>query len=66
MKVKDYCEKIQNLGSGLDETGTNDVDDREESLAGIRSVLGDMEREYGRVNVRFNKFYDNLGGDPQL
>ena len=66
MKVQDYCEKIQNLGSGLDKTGTTSVDDREESLAGITSVLGEMKEEYKCVCVRFRKFYDDLNGDSQL
>jgi len=66
VKVKDYCEKIQNLGSGLDETGITRVDDREGSLASIKSALGEMEKEYSRVQVRFSKFYDNLAEDPQL
>ena len=66
VKVQDYCEKIQNLGSGLDKTGTTSVDDREESLAGITSVLGEMKEEYKCVCVRFRKFYDDLNGDSQL
>lgn len=66
VKVQDYCEKIQNLGSGLDKTGTTSVDDREESLAGITSVLGEMKEEYKFVCVRFRKFYDDLNGDSQL
>ncbi|PUU72523.1 signal transduction histidine kinase [Tuber borchii] len=66
VKVQDYCEKIQNLGSDPDKTRTTNADDREERLAGITSVLGEMKEEYKCVCVRFRKFYDDLNGDSQL
>jgi len=66
VKVQDYCEKIQDLGSVLDKTGTTSADDHEASLARVTSALGEMKEEYKRIRVRFRNFYDDLDGDSQL
>ncbi|CAZ84427.1 unnamed protein product [Tuber melanosporum] len=58
-KVKDHCEKIQNLGSGRDETGNASIDDSELNLARIKSALGEMEKEYTRVRVYFTRYYED-------
>ncbi|CUS14927.1 unnamed protein product [Tuber aestivum] len=64
-KVKDYCEKIQNLGLSRDETGVGRIEDPEVSLAGIKSALDEMKKEYTRVRDYFIGYYDNPNGNHQ-
>ncbi|KAG0643964.1 signal transduction histidine kinase [Tuber brumale] len=57
--VKDYCERIQNLGSGLDEAGAASTDDDEVRLTKIKTALDGMKKEYARVRVYFTRIYDH-------
>ncbi|PWW72003.1 histidine-phosphotransfer domain, HPT domain-containing protein, partial [Tuber magnatum] len=56
--VKEYCEKIQHLGSGRDETGHADIDNPKVSLAGIKSALDEMKKEYAHVHRYFTGYYN--------
>lgn len=57
IKVRDCCEKIQNLGYQKDETGTTDISDENECLDCISIALNDMKEEYKKVKKFFEELY---------
>lgn len=59
IKVKDYCETIQHLGSNKDDTG-HVGPDHKECLSKIKNALAEMKIEYKRVRVYFYKIYPIL------
>ena len=54
--IRNSCEKIQHLGHGKDETGTNDMKD-EQCLSAIKTEVGKLREEYKRVDAALRKFY---------
>ncbi|KAL8696125.1 MAG: hypothetical protein Q9201_007811 [Fulgogasparrea decipioides] len=56
-KVKDSCEKIQHFGASKDETGTNDVPDKELSLERIKKTMGSLKRDYTEAETILKRFY---------
>ncbi|KAL2359049.1 hypothetical protein RJZ56_008118 [Blastomyces dermatitidis] len=56
-KVKEACEKIQNLGAGKDESGTVTEPNKEVSLKNIEKTLNETEKDYKDAVVRLKRFY---------
>lgn len=56
-KVKDACEKIQNFGSGKDESGTVDATDPSLLLGYIKQTLDDVRKDYADISRRLKAFY---------
>ncbi|KAF2834630.1 histidine containing phosphotransmitter protein [Patellaria atrata CBS 101060] len=56
-KVKDCCEKIQNLGLRKDETGSKDEHDDEKSLGKIKEQIKLAKQEFQEVEKVLKKFY---------
>ncbi|OJD17978.1 hypothetical protein ACJ73_08755, partial [Blastomyces percursus] len=56
-KVKEACEKIQNLGAGKDESGTVNEPNKEISLGNIEKTLNETEKDYKDAVVRLKRFY---------
>ncbi|KAE8131746.1 signal transduction histidine kinase [Aspergillus pseudotamarii] len=63
-KVKDACEKIQNLGGGKDETGTN-KESKEDSLDKIEKTLSQCKADYKEVEKFLRRFYDEEGDNDK-
>jgi len=57
VKIKDACEKIQNLGAGKDESGIKELNDPDYALNTIRSTLEKMKQDYAEVAGILKKFY---------
>jgi osomolarity two-component system phosphorelay intermediate protein YPD1 len=57
VKVKDQCEKIQNLGARKDETGTSAQTDDEKSLAKIKEAIGKARTDYEMAKNALSKWY---------
>ena len=55
-KMRNSCEKIQHLGLGKDETGSNDRDD-DYCLDAIKSELVILRHEFRHCEVLLRKFY---------
>ncbi|KAG5298273.1 phosphotransmitter protein Ypd1 [Histoplasma ohiense] len=56
-KVKEACEKIQNLGAGKDESGTVNEPNAAISLANIKKTLIETKDDYKDAVVRLKRFY---------
>ncbi|KKZ67389.1 osomolarity two-component system, phosphorelay intermediate protein YPD1, partial [[Emmonsia] crescens] len=56
-KVKEACEKIQNLGAGKDESGTVNEPNTAISLANIKKTLNETKGDYNDAVVRLKRFY---------
>jgi len=56
-RVRDSCEKIQNLGAKKDETGIHPLADDDECLRQIRAILQDARDEFDIVKHRLRRFY---------
>ncbi|PGH09060.1 osomolarity two-component system, phosphorelay intermediate protein YPD1 [Blastomyces parvus] len=56
-KVKEACEKIQNLGAGKDESGTVNEPNEKVSLANIEKTLNETQKDYKDAVVRLKRFY---------
>ncbi|KLJ08615.1 osomolarity two-component system, phosphorelay intermediate protein YPD1 [Blastomyces silverae] len=56
-KVKEACEKIQNLGGGKDESGTVNEPNKDVSLANIKKTLNETKKDYKDAVVRLKRFY---------
>lgn len=57
IKLKEACEKIQNLGAGKDATGLSVVVDKAQSLAEIDKTLKIMKSDFDQVTVFLRQFY---------
>ena len=55
-KVRDSCEKMQHLGSGKDEAGTQDIS-KDESIERIKRVFPALKVEVRDAEQRLKKFY---------
>ena len=60
IKLKASCEKIQNYGNKLDETGTHPISE-DDALAKIADVLIVTKKDFGDAEVWLKRFY---GEDP--
>ena len=56
-KVRDSCEKMQHLGSGTDETGHQDIEDKNDSVERIKQVFAALKVEVKDAEKRLKKFY---------
>ncbi|KAL8726843.1 MAG: hypothetical protein Q9166_006459 [cf. Caloplaca sp. 2 TL-2023] len=56
-KVKDACEKIQHFGAYKDETGTNDVPDKELCLERIKKTMIPLKRDYAEAEAILRRYY---------
>jgi osomolarity two-component system, phosphorelay intermediate protein YPD1 len=56
-KIKNACEKIQNLGEGKSESGLKESSDKAYALAQIQSTLKDLKTDYSEVKSQLLKFY---------
>lgn len=57
IKIKEACEAIQHLGASLDESGTKELPDAQESLSRIRKKLDRMKSDYEQVKKYLLKLY---------
>lgn len=67
-KVKDYCEKIQHLGSRKEESGENSTSPQEDSyyLKKIKSIPDELDQEYRRVEKLLRRFYGEKIEEPEV
>lgn len=56
-KVKDSCEKIQNLGSHLDATGNKPEPSDDVCLKRIEQILAQLEDDYRKVEELLRDYY---------
>lgn len=56
-KVKDSCEKIQNIGAQKDETGTHDEPDKEKCLTDCKKIVGQAKDEFELAEAALRRFY---------
>lgn len=56
-KVRNSCEKIQNLGAGKDEKGNEELTDEDESLKQIGTSIDEARTEFSEVEKVLRKFY---------
>ena len=56
-KIKDECEKIQNLGRMKDETGNADEPDEQKCLRQIARAVAEAKRAYKDVEALMRKYY---------
>ena len=60
IKLKASCEKIQNYGNKLDETGNTSIDE-DDALAKIADVLVVTKKDFKDAEIWLKRFY---GEDP--
>lgn len=60
MKLKASCEKIQNYGNKLDETGNSAINE-DDALAKIAEVLVVTKKDFREAEIWLKRFY---GEDP--
>ena len=66
IKLKASCEKIQNYGNKLDETGNNPIDE-EDALVKIAEVLLVTKKDFRDAEIWFKRFYgENPGRDDNV
>ena len=65
IKLKASCEKIQNYGNKLDETGNHSIAP-DESLAKIRDVLVVTKRDFRDAEIWLKRFYGEDPGEDDL
>ncbi|KAL8802587.1 MAG: hypothetical protein Q9223_006469 [Gallowayella weberi] len=56
-KVKDACEKIQHFGAYKDETGTNDVPNKELCLEKIKKTMIPLKKDYAEAETILRRYY---------
>lgn len=60
IKLKEACEKIQNLGAGLDASGAGKITDSARSLDEIEKTLEVMKQDYDQVSEFLKSFYGDF------
>jgi osomolarity two-component system, phosphorelay intermediate protein YPD1 len=65
IKLKASCEKIQNYGNKLDETGTRSIDS-EEALNKIKEVLVVTKKDFRDAEIWLKRFYGEDPGEDDL
>lgn len=56
-RIRDACEKIQNLGAGKDESGLKDLNDKDYAIQTIQSNITSMKQDYAEAASALKKFY---------
>jgi len=57
-KVRDSCEKIQNLGAHKDESGAKDLPDDETCLDRLEKTIAQAKQEFEAAEDVLKRFYD--------
>lgn len=63
IKLRQACEKIQNLGAGLDARGAGKITDATQSLDEIETTLKVMKEDYKQVRSFLRSFYNEPEGN---
>jgi osomolarity two-component system, phosphorelay intermediate protein YPD1 len=65
IKLKASCEKIQNYGNKLDETGNHSIPE-DDALAKISGVLAATKKDFRDAEAWFKRFYGEDSGVDEI
>ncbi|KAF1808744.1 phosphotransmitter protein Ypd1 [Eremomyces bilateralis CBS 781.70] len=64
-KLKDSCEKIQNLGTRRDETGMREEPDMDVSLKKLLQTIRDAKNQFGEAERALKRFFGDVSSQEK-